>query len=233
MKIKRQSPQRLPRVSGFKSSNLSVLARQSSLGGVISGSGESPTFPWVSLAGASLCLLFSNFRFGMAETGSISHEDRFSRRPSGCRARLWKRVRVSVAFLFIVFRHRFETMGRYRRPMVPAPRLLRPLAPTRVDFLDRRRVPFTRQRIALWRIEPHGQVEGSPWRWKPICFHVRAGTLVLEINIERTIRVILKRHPAADREPVALICNLKTVRIIVRDRPERFDGRSLPLSAAE
>ena len=59
------------------------------------------------------------------------------------------------------------------------------------------------------------------------------GILVLEINIERTIRVILKRHPAADREPVALICNLKTVRIIVRDRPERFDGRSLPLSAAE
>jgi hypothetical protein len=30
MKIKRQSPQRLSRVSGFKSSNLSVLARQSS-----------------------------------------------------------------------------------------------------------------------------------------------------------------------------------------------------------
>ena len=36
MKIKHQSPQRLPRVSGFKSSNLSDLARQSSLG-VISG----------------------------------------------------------------------------------------------------------------------------------------------------------------------------------------------------
>src|SRR5580658_10006106 len=33
MKIKRQSPQRLSRVSGFKSSNLSVLAGQSSLGG--------------------------------------------------------------------------------------------------------------------------------------------------------------------------------------------------------
>jgi hypothetical protein len=123
----------------------------------------------------------------------------------------------------------FKTMERYRRPMVPAPRLLGPLARTRVDFLDRRRVPFTRQRIAFWRIEPHGQVEGSLWRWKPIGFHVRVGTLVLEINIERTFRVILERHPAADRETVEPICDLKTVRIIERDRPERFDGRGLPL----
>ena len=36
--------------------------------------GESPTFPLVRLAGAGLCLLFSNFRFGMAETGSIFME---------------------------------------------------------------------------------------------------------------------------------------------------------------
>jgi hypothetical protein len=61
------------------------------------GEGESPTFPLVRLAGAGLCLLFSNFRFGMAETGSIFYGDRFSRRPSACRVRLWKRVRVSVA----------------------------------------------------------------------------------------------------------------------------------------
>jgi hypothetical protein len=31
----------------------------------------------VRLAGAGLCLLFSNFRFGMAETGSIFYGDRF------------------------------------------------------------------------------------------------------------------------------------------------------------
>ncbi len=31
------------------------------------GGGESPTFPFVRLAGAGLCLLISNFRFGMAE----------------------------------------------------------------------------------------------------------------------------------------------------------------------
>src|ERR1700730_3806697 len=117
--------------------------------------------------------------------------------------------------------------------MVPAPRLLRPLARTRVDLFDRRRVPFPRQRIALWRIEPHGQVEGSLWRWKPIGFHVRAGTLVLEIKIERTIRVILERHPTADRETVEPICDLKTVRIIERDRPERFDGRRLPFVKVE
>jgi hypothetical protein len=43
------------------------------------GEGESPPFPLVRLAGASLCLLFSNFRFGMAETGSIFYGDRFSR----------------------------------------------------------------------------------------------------------------------------------------------------------
>jgi hypothetical protein len=68
--------------------------------------------------------------------------------------------------------------------MVPAPRLLRPLARTRVDFLDRRRVPFPRQLIALWRIEPHRQIERPPWRWKPIGLPVRAGTLVLAIKTE-------------------------------------------------
>jgi hypothetical protein len=57
MKIKRQSPQRLPRVSGFKSSNLSVLARQSSLGGVISGRGLIADISVVRLAGAGLGLL--------------------------------------------------------------------------------------------------------------------------------------------------------------------------------
>src|SRR3984893_19440501 len=99
--------------------------------------------------------------------------------------------------------------------MVPAPPLLRPLA--RVDLLARRRVPFTRQRIALWRIEPHRQIKWSLWRWKPIGLPVRAGTLILEIKIERTVRVILEGHPAADREPVEPICDLKTVRIIERD----------------
>jgi hypothetical protein len=38
------------------------------------GEDESPTFPLVRLAGAGLCLLFSNFRFGMAETGSIPQD---------------------------------------------------------------------------------------------------------------------------------------------------------------
>jgi len=36
--------------------------------GIFPGGAESPTFTRVSLAGAGLCLLFSNFRFGMAET---------------------------------------------------------------------------------------------------------------------------------------------------------------------
>jgi len=51
-----------------------------SLGDVISGWGESPTFPLARLAGAGLCSLFSTFRFGMAETRSIFHGDQFSRR---------------------------------------------------------------------------------------------------------------------------------------------------------
>jgi hypothetical protein len=52
----------------------------------------------------------------------------------------------------------------------------------RLSPRDRRRVPFTRQRIALWRIEPHGQIKWSLWRWKPIGFHVRAWTFILEIK---------------------------------------------------
>src|ERR1700724_566781 len=45
----------------------------------------SPPFSvlWGRVKGAGLCSLFSNFRFGMAETGSIFYGDRFSWCPRG------------------------------------------------------------------------------------------------------------------------------------------------------
>jgi hypothetical protein len=55
------------------------------LGVSFPGEGKSPRFPLIRLAGAGLCSPFFNFRFGLAETGSIFYGDRFSRRPSACR----------------------------------------------------------------------------------------------------------------------------------------------------
>jgi hypothetical protein len=100
MKIKRQSPRCLPRVSGFKNASLGAYATSRQivkspsisengctgrLGGSFPGERESPTFPLVRLAGAGLYLLFSKFRFGMAEAGSIFFMETGS-------LRLWKRV---------------------------------------------------------------------------------------------------------------------------------------------
>ena len=97
MKIKCQSPHRLPRVSGFKSSKSFRSSQAVQSWGAFPGEGESPIFPCVSLAGASLCLLFSNFRFGMAGTVQFLTEtgpDGAHRVPG---AKLSNRVRVSVA----------------------------------------------------------------------------------------------------------------------------------------
>src|SRR5882672_6104295 len=59
---------------------------------------------------------------------------------------------------------------------------------------DRRRAPFTGERLGLWTIEPHGQVERGLRRGKPIGFLVLSRALVLKIDIERAIGVGLERH---------------------------------------
>src|ERR1700737_3250889 len=79
----------------------------------------------------------------------------------------------------------------------------------RAHLRDWRRVPFPCKHLTLRSIKAHGQVERFFWRRKPICFLFGAWTLVLEIKVERTIRIIFERHPAADRKTIELVCNLE------------------------
>src|ERR1700737_3564648 len=48
---------------------------------------------------------------------------------------------------------------------------------------DRRGIPFTGERFRFWSIEPHGQVERSFRRRKPVGFLAVARVLVLEIEV--------------------------------------------------
>ncbi len=81
------------------------------------------------------------------------------------------------------------------------------------------------QRLGFGRIEAHREVERPLRRRQPVLLLVLARALVLEIEIERTVGIVLERHPAADREPVEAVGNLETLRIVERDRPERLDRR--------
>ena len=59
-----------------------------------------------------------------------------------------------------------------------------------LDLGNWRRVPFARERIALWGIEAHGQIERSLRRRQSVCLLVRARALVLEIKIKRSVRAV-------------------------------------------
>ena len=55
--------------------------------------------------------------------------------------------------------------------------------PRTVDF-----VPLSDQRILLGRLHAHGEVEKGLRRRKPVRLLVRPGVLVLDVEVERTIR---------------------------------------------
>src|SRR5262245_44615630 len=61
-------------------------------------------------------------------------------------------------------------------------------ADCRLRPYDRRGIPFSGQRLRLRAVKAHRQVEGSLRCRKPIGFLVLSRTLVLEVDIERTVR---------------------------------------------
>src|ERR1700687_4033388 len=79
---------------------------------------------------------------------------------------------------------------------------------------DGRGIPFSGQRLRLRTVEAHGQIEGYLTRRKPIGFLVLARVLVLEVKLERAVRILFERHPAADGEPVQGVANLESFRIV-------------------
>src|SRR5947207_3750172 len=84
----------------------------------------------------------------------------------------------------------------------------------RLDFDDWRRVPFAGERLRLRAVKTHAHVEWGLWRGQPVGFLLFAGTLILEIQVKRTIRVGLERHPAADGEPIEHIADLEAFAVV-------------------
>jgi hypothetical protein len=94
---------------------------------------------------------------------------------------------------------------------------------------NRRGIPSAGQRLGLRRVQAHRQIEWRPRRGKPVGFELLAGTVVLEVKIERTVRIVFERHPAAHRKAVQSVTDLESFLIVERDRPERIYRRSRSL----
>src|SRR4029450_12130299 len=75
----------------------------------------------------------------------------------------------------------------------------------RLVLYDRRGGPFAGQGLALRGIEAGGQMEGPLRGGQPVGLLASTRTVVLEVQVERTIRVVLKWHPAADGEAVGTV----------------------------
>jgi hypothetical protein len=97
------------------------------------------------------------------------------------------------------------------------------------NLYDRRRTPFSGERGRLRRVKAHGQVEWSFRRRQPVGFLVLARAFVLEIEVERAVRVELERHPTADGETIKHIGHLKPFIVIESDRPESINRRKILL----
>src|SRR5258708_14590236 len=93
---------------------------------------------------------------------------------------------------------------------------------------DRRRIPPSGERLALGAIQAHGQIEPALWRRQPICFVVLAGALVLEIEVERSVSVVMERHPGTDRLPVEIVGISEPIRIVHGNGPESVYRRRGP-----
>lgn len=70
------------------------------------------------------------------------------------------------------------------------------------EFQHRRRAPLAGEGFRSRTIETHGQVERRLRSRKPDGFLVRPRALVLEVDVQRAIRIGFERHPACDGEPV-------------------------------
>src|SRR5215475_2283887 len=55
---------------------------------------------------------------------------------------------------------------------------------------DRRRVPFAGQGLTLWGVEAHGQIERRLRGGQPVGLFASTRTVVLEVQVERTIGIV-------------------------------------------
>src|SRR6267143_3023200 len=81
-----------------------------------------------------------------------------------------------------------------------------------LDHRDRRRIPLSDQDLLLGRVYAHGEVEQGLRRRKPVRLLARSGVRVLDVEVKRTIRIVLERHPTADGEAVDAVRDLVAIR---------------------
>ena len=94
-----------------------------------------------------------------------------------------------------------------------------------LQFCDRRRVPLAGERFGLRGVQPHSQIERPLRRGKPVSLFVRPRAFVLEVKVERAVRVVFERHPATHRKAIEAVCHLKAVTVVERDRPKGIHRR--------
>ena len=119
------------------------------------------------------------------------------------------------------------------RPLEP---LLRRQGRKPLNLHDWRRIPFASQRFRLRSIEAHAEVEGPLGSGKPVGLLFCTWALVLEIKVERPIRIVLEWHPAADGKTVQAVSDLVAFLVVECDRPEsvrRWDGSFVEVDRGE
>src|SRR3984957_15016180 len=99
---------------------------------------------------------------------------------------------------------------------------------------DRRRGPPAVGDLRLRRIEPKRQSERAALRRrKPIRFFIRTGVFLLDVEVERAVGAELERIAVTDRESVQRICDLESLLVVKRQRPERVYWRQFVLREME
>src|ERR1700732_1415896 len=89
----------------------------------------------------------------------------------------------------------------------------------------RRRIPLAGERVELRDVEAHCQVEWPLRRGKPVGLFVLSWALVLEVEVERAVRIVLEWHPATNGETVEAVGDLKALRVVKRDGPKGIHRR--------
>jgi len=64
---------------------------------------------------------------------------------------------------------------------------------------------------------------------EPVGLFLRAGVVVLQVKIQRAVRIRLTCVPSAERIAVERVCHEEVIRVMHGQRPEAVDWRELPL----
>src|SRR5262249_27182144 len=91
----------------------------------------------------------------------------------------------------------------------------------------RRRSPGARHDLLGGPEHTQRQIEACGWRRKPVALLVGAGRIVLDVKIERAIRIELQRVAIADSKALDGVGGKVAVIVVERKRPESFDRREL------